>query len=188
MLPVLCQFSLCMCTVRWGRGMFTTCEYSPLDYNCSSLFVAMTPQLAMRMGLAQRVPSHCCYPDDWSYAGEIVRAYQERILMFASANAMEKDKVVLTSLTVIVSMHYTLIWGLTSSDLFNKVHDDLVSLLKKHFNPEPIIIAQHLQFYWRDRKMYRRSPTTLIDCNAWLAGIYSAPSAMNNINRNRGVE
>ena len=88
------------------------------------------------------------YPDK-----ETVTAYLERFQMFVSANSIETDKVVPTLLTVLGSTHYTLLRGLVSPELpKDKSYDELVELLKKHYDPEPIIIAEHFHFYRRDQK------------------------------------
>ena len=80
---------------------------------------------------------------------ESVTAYLERFQMFVSANTIEADKVVPTLLTVIGSTHYTLIRGLVSPDLpKDKGYDELVELLKKHYDPEPIIIAERLHLFF----------------------------------------
>ena len=34
----------------------------------------------------------------------------------------------------------------------DKSYEDLVTLLKKHYDPEPIVIAEHFQFYKRSQK------------------------------------
>ena len=81
---------------------------------------------------------------------ETVAAYLER---FVSSNTIETNKVVPTLLTVIGSTHYTLIRGLVSPELpKDKSYDDLVDLLKKHYDPEPIVIAERFHFYCRGHK------------------------------------
>ena len=88
------------------------------------------------------------YPDK-----ETVTAYLERFQMFVSANSIETDKVVPTLLTVLGSTHYTLLRGLVSPELLkDKSYDELVELLKKHYDPEPIIIAERFHFYRCDQK------------------------------------
>ena len=88
------------------------------------------------------------YPDK-----ETVTAYLERFQMFISANSIETDKVVPTLLTVLGSTHYTLLRGLVSPELpKDKSYDELVELMKKHYDPEPIIIAERFHFYRRDQK------------------------------------
>ena len=65
-----------------------------------------------------------------------------------SANSIADDKLVPTLLTVVGSTHYTLIRGLGSPKLpKDKSFDDLVGILKKHYDPEPLIIAKRFHFY-----------------------------------------
>ena len=84
---------------------------------------------------------------------ETVTAYIERFQMFVSANSIADDKLVPTLLTVVGSTHYTLIRGLISPELpKDKSFDELVDVLKKHYDPEPIIIAERFHFYERRQK------------------------------------
>ena len=84
---------------------------------------------------------------------EPVTAYLERFQMFVSANAIADDKVVPTLLTVVGSKNYSLLRGLVSPALpKDKTYDELVELLKKHFDPEPIVIAERFHFYQRNQK------------------------------------
>ena len=58
-----------------------------------------------------------------------------------------------TLLTIIGSTHYTLIWGLVSPDLTkDKGYDNLGELLKKHYDPKPIMIVERFHFYRQDQK------------------------------------
>ena len=76
---------------------------------------------------------------EFNPANESVTAYLERFQLFASANAIEDDKMVPTLLTVVGSTHYSLLRGLVSPDLpKDKSFDGLVALLKKHYDPEAI--------------------------------------------------
>ena len=73
--------------------------------------------------------------------------------MFVSANSIADDKLVPTLLTVVGSTHYNLILGLVSPELpKDKSFDDLVGILKKHYDPEPIIIAERVHSYERRQK------------------------------------
>ena len=73
--------------------------------------------------------------------------------MFVSANAIAEDKVVLTLLTVIRSKQYSLLQGLVSPELpKDKSYGDLVNLLKKHFDPKSIVIAEQFHFFQRNKK------------------------------------
>ena len=84
---------------------------------------------------------------------ESVTAYLERFQLFVAANAIDDDKLVPTLLTVVGSAHYSLIRGLVAPELpKNKTYDELVDLLKKHYDPEPIIIAERFHFYQRSQK------------------------------------
>ena len=84
---------------------------------------------------------------------EPVTAYLEQFQMFVSANAIEDSKVVPTLLTVVGSKPYSLLRGLISPELpKDKTYDELIDLLKKHFDPEPIVIAERFQFYQRNQK------------------------------------
>ena len=74
------------------------------------------------------------------------------------AATIAEDKVVLTLLTVIGSKQYSLLQGLVSPELpKDKSYDDLVDLLKKHFDPEPIVIAQ--QFHFEINNLVNQSPS-----------------------------
>ena len=51
------------------------------------------------------------------------------------------------------SKPYSLLRGLVSPELpKDKTYDELVDLLKKHFDPEPIVIAERFHFYQRNQK------------------------------------
>ena len=65
----------------------------------------------------------------------------------------EDAKLVPTLLTVVGSKHYSLIRGLVSPALpKDKSYEDLVTLLKKHYDPEPLVIAERFHFYERSQK------------------------------------
>ena len=84
---------------------------------------------------------------------EPVTAYLEQFQMFVSANAIEDSKVVPMLLTVVGSKLYSLLRGLVSPALpKDKTYDELVDLLKKHFDPEPIVIAECFHFYLRNQE------------------------------------
>ena len=68
------------------------------------------------------------------------------------ASSIEDDKLVPTLLTVVGSEHYSLLHGFVSPQLpKDKTFDELVTLLKRHYDPEPIIIAEHFHFYRRNQ-------------------------------------
>ena len=84
---------------------------------------------------------------------ETVTAYLERFQLFVDVNSVENSKLVPTLLTVVGSRTYSLIRGLVSPSLpREKSYEELVALLKKHFDPEPIVIAERYHFYQRSQK------------------------------------
>ena len=83
---------------------------------------------------------------------ETVTAYLEHLQLFVDANSMADDKLVPTLLTVVGSDHYSLLRGLVSPQLpKDKSFDELVTQLKKHYDPKPIIIAERFHFYRRNQ-------------------------------------
>ena len=89
---------------------------------------------------------------EFNPANESVTAYLERFQLFVTANAIEDDKLVPTLLTVVGSEHYSLLRGLISPQLpKDKTFEQLVAILKKHYDPEPIIIAERFRFYQRNQ-------------------------------------
>ena len=85
-------------------------------------------------------------------ANESVTAYLERFQLFVTANGIEDDKLVATLLTVVGSAHYTLLRGLVAPRMPKDLtFDELKETLKKHFDPEPILIAERFHFYQRNQ-------------------------------------
>ena len=74
--------------------------------------------------------------------------------MFSDVRVSQRHaKLVPTLLTVIGSRHYSLIRGLILPDLpKDKTYDQLVKLLTKHYDPEPIVIAERFHFYKRNQR------------------------------------
>ena len=85
-------------------------------------------------------------------ANESVTAYLERFQLFVTVNSIEDDKLVPTLLTVVGSAHYTLLRGLVAPKMPKDLtFDQLKETLKKHFDPEPILIAERFHFYQRNQ-------------------------------------
>lgn len=90
---------------------------------------------------------------EFNPSNETVTAYLERFQLFVTANGISDDKKVPTLLTVVGATQYALIRGLVSPALpKDKTFDELVTLLKKHFDPQPIVIAERFHFYQRNQK------------------------------------
>ena len=85
---------------------------------------------------------------EFNPANETVTAYLEWFQLFVTANGIEEAKLVPTLLTVVGSTHYSLIRGLVSPSLpKDKSFEELVEILKKHYDPEPIIITERFHCY-----------------------------------------
>ncbi|GAA53754.1 RNA-binding protein 1, partial [Clonorchis sinensis] len=70
--------------------------------------------------------------------------YVERVNCYFLANEITDKRKVNIILTICGSATYSLIRSLVSPDLPNtKTFDDLVSIVPKHYNPKPSVIAQH---------------------------------------------
>ena len=79
--------------------------------------------------------------------------YIDRLNLYFDANSVAQDKKVAVFLTVIGAGNYALL-----SDHFapdkpkDKLLDELIGVLKGHFEPEPILIAERFQFHKRDQR------------------------------------
>lgn len=81
---------------------------------------------------------------------ESIEAYLERVQLFIEANGVKADKKVAVLLSVIGSKTYSNVRDLVSPARPDfKSYDNLVGILKKHFNPKPLVIAQRFYFHQR---------------------------------------
>ena len=81
---------------------------------------------------------------------EAITAYLERVQLFMMANAVKDDKKVAVLLSVIGSKAYGLLRNLLEPERpSEKDLDDLVTVLKQHFEPKPIVVAERFRFYRR---------------------------------------
>lgn len=84
---------------------------------------------------------------------ESIAAYLERFDLYVSINDVTEDKRAPTLLLVVGWMHYTLIRDLVSPDRPEaKPLATLKEILLKHYDPEPIVIAERFHFYQRVQK------------------------------------
>jgi len=85
---------------------------------------------------------------DFNPENESISAYLERFELFVTVNGIAAEKRTPTLLLVLGLNQYSLIQGLVSLQKpEEKSYEDLVALLKKHFDPEPIVIAECFQYY-----------------------------------------
>ena len=90
---------------------------------------------------------------DFNPDKETIGAYLERFSLYVSVNGIADAKQVPTLLLVIGMTHYTLLRGLVSpAKPEEKTLDELMGLLKTHYDPEPIVIAERFRFYQRNQK------------------------------------
>ena len=85
---------------------------------------------------------------------ELFSAYLERVQLFFLANGVEDEKKVPVFLSVVGSKTYSLLRNLVAPALpQNKTLDQLVAILKSHFEPKPVIIAERFHFHRRSQAM-----------------------------------
>ena len=84
---------------------------------------------------------------------ETISAYLERFNLFVTVNGIEEGKQVSALLLVLGLRHYSLIRGLVSPHKpETKTLAELTDILTKHYDPEPIVIAERFRFYQRTQK------------------------------------
>ena len=83
---------------------------------------------------------------------ESISAYLERLQMFFEANDIAAEKKVSVLLTVIGKQNFSLLRNLVAPETpKDKSFDDLTALLKSHFEPKKLVIAERFNFYRRDQ-------------------------------------
>ena len=81
---------------------------------------------------------------------ETFSAYLERVTLFFTTNAIPDDNKVAVFLTVIGSQLYSLVRSLVAPTLpQDNSLEDLVDVLKRHFEPKPLVIAERFHFHKR---------------------------------------
>ena len=81
---------------------------------------------------------------------ECITSYIERLNLFLAANDIADRKRVPVLLSVIGAKIYTLLRNLMAPTLpQDATFDDLVKILKTHFEPQPVIIAERFHFHRR---------------------------------------
>ena len=83
---------------------------------------------------------------------ETITAYLEHTKVYFTANDIAAGKRVAVLLSVIGAKTYTLLHSLTSPALpQDKSLDELATILKSHFEPKPLLIAERFHFHRRDQ-------------------------------------
>ena len=83
---------------------------------------------------------------------EKVSDYLERVSLYFEANSVAEGKQVAVLLTAIGGETYALLTNLLSPDKpRDKTFAEISSVLKKHFEPQPVIIAERFHFHRRQQ-------------------------------------
>ena len=80
---------------------------------------------------------------DFDSSEELVSSYAERTQLFFDANNID-DKKVAVLLSSIGAKMYMLLRNLAAPRLPKELeYDEIVAILKQHFEPKPLVIAEH---------------------------------------------
>ena len=91
---------------------------------------------------------------EYEPVNELFSAYLERVQLFFLANGVDDDKKVLVFLSVMGSKTYSLLRNLVAPALpQDKTFEQLVAILKGHFEPKPVIIAERFHCHRRSQAM-----------------------------------
>ena len=92
--------------------------------------------------------------DSFNHGPDDVCEYIERVDQYFFANDInDAKKKTAIFLTVIGSDTYSLLRNLIAPvSPSTKTVEELVEILKEHFKPQPIVIAERYKFYCRDQK------------------------------------
>ena len=83
---------------------------------------------------------------------EKISSYLEHVKLYFIANGIEEEKQVAVLLSVIGSKTYSLICDLVApAHPKQKTFTNLVDVLKKHFEPKPLVIAERFTFHRRNQ-------------------------------------
>ena len=91
---------------------------------------------------------------EYNQENELFSAYLERVDLFFSANDVGDDKKVPIFLTVVGSKTYSLLRSLVAPSLpQEKTFAELSEVLKVHFEPKPLVIAERFLFHKRSQAL-----------------------------------
>ncbi len=83
---------------------------------------------------------------------ETISSYLERAELYFAANGVEEARQTSVLLTVIGPRNYSVVKSLVAPDLpKDKTYKELEAVLKAHFQPKPLIIAERFRFYQRSQ-------------------------------------
>ena len=86
--------------------------------------------------------------------GENISVYLERLEMHFLATGMEDGRKVPSLLSAVGAKTYALLKSQLAPDLpKSKSYEDLSKTLKAHYEPKPLVIAEHYHFYRRSQAL-----------------------------------
>ena len=101
--------------------------------------------------MAENTPYGCL--EEFSPEIETFASYSERVELFLQAHAVPDDRQVAVVLNAVGVKNYSLLRGLVApARPSEKTVTELLDLLKGHYEPEPVIIAERYHFYTRNQK------------------------------------
>ena len=104
--------------------------------------------LATRMGS----PAALGALKEFNPEADRISPYLERMQLFLKANKVAEDDQVPVFLTVIGGKAYAVLRDLVAPDLpQDKDYDALVGVLKNHYEPKPVVIAERFHFHRRSQ-------------------------------------
>ena len=143
----------------YGYALFCPCMIAghALSLCCVSFccFIISTPvnrtgQLAMRLGSAMASVGQLT---EFNHETESTEAHIKRLKLYLLANQIEKAMHAAVLLSVIRASNYSLLCNLISpASPKDKSFADLVAVLKDHFAPKPLTIAERFKFHRRYQK------------------------------------
>ena len=84
---------------------------------------------------------------------EGISSYLERVQLYFEANSVEDDRKVPVLLTVVGAKTYETLQSLLAPTRpREKSFIDLIEVLKRHFDPQPLVIGERFRFYQRSQK------------------------------------
>ena len=84
---------------------------------------------------------------------ESITAYLERTTVYCAANDITEEKQASVLLTAIGPQTYSLLRSLKAPDLpATKTYAQLSTLLRTHYDPKPLVIAERFHFHRRNQR------------------------------------
>ena len=82
-----------------------------------------------------------------------ISSYLERMQLYFEANSVKEDRKVAVLLTVVGAKTYETLRSLLSpARPRDKTYEELLEVLKRHYDPQPLVIGERFKFYQRSQK------------------------------------